>query len=153
MPGLLAVLILLEVFVVDFPVGKPLPEAVPEIYRLAVEDGARAAIALPMYSPEHEWYREGDYLLYSTTAEFLPLANGLGRWLPPEYVAIADASRNFPSSEAAATFRHYGITHVLFHGARFGNRGPGLLDRTAHAGDFSIVTTRGSDTLLRVTPR
>lgn len=152
-PMVLAILILFEVFVVDFPVGKPSPETPPEIYRLAVQDDARAAIALPMYSPEYEWYREGDYLLYSTTAGFLPLANGLGRWVPPEYLAIAEASRGFPSPEAAAVLRHYGITHVLFHGARFGDRGPALLDRAARGGDFSVVTTRGSDTLLRVIPR
>ena len=152
-PMVLAILILFEVFVVDFPAGKPSPETPPEIYRLAVEDDARAAIALPMYTPENEWYREGDYLLYSTTAGFLPLANGVGRWVAPEYLAIAEASRGFPSPEAAAAFRYYGITHVLFHGARFGNQGPALLDRAARGGDFSVVTTRGSDTLLRVTPR
>ena len=152
-PVVLGALILFEVFIVDFPVGRPVAEAPPEIFRLAVEDGARAALALPMYSPENEWYREGDYLLFSTTAGFLPLANGLGRWLPPEYLAIAEASRGFPSPETAATLRHYGITHVLFHSARFGDRGRVLLDRAVAGPDFSVVTTRGSDTLLRVNAR
>jgi hypothetical protein len=153
LPILVAVLVLAEVFVIDFPVGKPAPEDAPEIYRLAVEDGARAAVALPMYSPHYEWYLESDYLLYSTTARFLPLANGYGAWVPPEYLAIEEASRGFPSPETAAALRHYGITHVLFHGARFGDRGPALLDRAARGGDFSVVTGRGSDTLLRVTTR
>ncbi len=123
----------------------------PEIYRLAAADGAAAAIALPMYAGEPQWFLEGDYLLYSTTAEFIPLANGIGRWVPSEYLALGQATHDFPSSETAAALRLYGITHVLFHGARFGADAPVLLERVRHGRDFTIVTRRGSDTLLRVT--
>lgn len=148
-----ASLVLGEVFVVDFPVGKPIAEAMPEIYRLAVTDGARAAVALPMYAGQSIWYLEGDYLLYSTRAGFLPLANGIGRWVPAEYLALGEATRSFPSAESAAALRFYGITHVLFHGGRFGGDAPGLLDRARQGSDFSLVTSRGSDTLLRVNSR
>jgi len=48
-----------------------------------------------------DWFKEGDYLLYSTTADFLPLANGVGRWVPPSYLALGDAMRSFPSASTA----------------------------------------------------
>lgn len=151
-PVVCGCLVLAEVFVVDFPAGKPVGEAMPEIYRLAAADGARAAVALPMYAGQTIWYLEADYLLYTTTAEFLPLANGLGRWVPDEYFAIAEAVRSFPSPATAEALRLYGITHVLFHGQRFGADEPVLLDGARQGRDFSIVATRGSDTLLRVNP-
>ena len=143
-------LVLAEVFVVDFPARKPVAEVMPEIYPLAAADEARAAVALPMYAGQTIWYLEADYLLYSTTAEFLPLANGLGRWVPDEYLAIAEAVRSFPSATTAEALRLYGITHVLFHGQRFGANELALLDQARQGRDFSIVATRGSDTLLRV---
>ncbi len=55
---------------VDFPAGRPRPEPMPEVYSLAVADGARAAIALPIYAGQPNWFFEGDYLLYSTAAGF-----------------------------------------------------------------------------------
>jgi hypothetical protein len=151
-PALCGGLVLGEVFVVDFPAGKPAAETMPAIYRLAADDDARAAVALPMYAGQTTWYLEGDYLLYSTTADFLPLGNGIGRWVPDEYQALGEATRSFPSAEAAAALRLYGITHVLFHGQRFGGDAPVLLGRARQGRDFSLVATHGSDTLLRVNP-
>lgn len=142
-----------EVFILDFPPGRPAAEAMPAIYQLARQDGARAAVALPMYAGQPQWFFEGDYLLYSTSADFLPLANGIGRWVPSEYLALGEATRRFPSPESAAALRFYGITHVLFHGARYGKDAPVLLARVGAGEDFSVVASRGSDTLLRVNPR
>ncbi|MGH9173025.1 MAG: hypothetical protein ACRD1H_01640 [Vicinamibacterales bacterium] len=152
-PAICGCLVLAEVFVVDFPAGKPVAEVMPEIYRLAAEDGARAGVALPMYAGQTVWFLEGDYLLYSTTAEFVPLANGIGRWVPDEYLALGEVTRSFPSPATAAALRLYGITHVLFHGQRFGSDAAVLLDRAREGSDFSIIATRGSDTLLRVNPK
>ncbi len=144
-------LVLTEVFVVDFPAGKPVAEAMPAVYRDAAADGARAAVALPMYAGDPNWFLEGDYLLFSTTAGFLPLANGIGRWVPDEYRAIGEATRAFPARESAAALRWYGITHVIVHGQRFGSDAPGLVERARQGRDFSVVATRGTDTLLRLT--
>jgi hypothetical protein len=152
-PIVCAALVLAEVFIVDFPAGKPVKEAIPEIYGVARADGARAAVAIPMYAGQPIWYLEGDYMLYSTTADFLPLANGIGRWVPPEYLAMGEATRNFPSADAASALRFYGVTHVLFHAERVGSDAAALLDRARQGNDFSIVATRGSDTLLRVHTR
>jgi hypothetical protein len=124
----------------------------PEVYRLAAADGARAAVALPMYAGQTNWYHEGDYLLYSTSAGFLPLANGIGRWIPDEYLALAEAMTSFPSAEAAAALRLYSITHVIVHGRRFADGAAGLLGGARQSADFSVVGARGSDTLLRVNP-
>jgi hypothetical protein len=148
--ALCGMLALGEVFIVDFPAGEPQPEQMPEIYRLARVDNARAAVALPMYAGEPQWFLEGDYLLYSTRAGFLPLANGIGRWVPGEYLAMGEAIRTFPSPETAEALRFYGITHVLFHGARYGKDAAVLLERVRQGVDFSVVATRGSDTLLRI---
>jgi hypothetical protein len=152
-PVVAAVLVLGEVFVVDFPPGRPVPQPLPEMYRVARADGARAAVALPMYAGQPQWFFEGDYLLYSTAADFLPLANGIGRWVPPEYVAMGAATAAFPSEGTAAALRLYGITHVLLHGARYGRRAPAVLERARNSPDFAIVWSGGSDTLFRVLER
>jgi hypothetical protein len=147
-----AALILAERFVVDFPAGRPHAEPIPEIYSLARADGARAAIALPMYAGQANWFLEGDYLLYSTYAGFLPLGNGIGRWVPLEYLALGEATRRFPAAASAEALRFYGITHVLFHGARFGAAAGGLLAQAREGLDYVLVAERGSDALLRVRP-
>lgn len=143
-------LVMVEPYVLAVPGGRPQPERIPEIYKLALDDGARAGLALPMYAGETFWFLESDYLLYSTSARFLPLANGFGRWAPDPYLDIARASRTFPSADAAAVFRAYGITHVLLHGARYGPGFGDLLKKVRAARDFTIVTTRELDLVLRV---
>lgn len=146
----LAVLIMAERFVVDFPSGRPQPEAMPEVYALARADRAQAAIVLPIYAGLASWFFEGDYLLYSTSAGFLPLANGIGRWVPSEYLALGEAMRTFPSPSSAAALRFYGITHVILHSARFGAAAPALLGQAKQSADYSIVGEHGPDVLLRI---
>jgi len=140
-----------ERFVVDFPAGPPRPETMPEVYALARADGARAAVSLPMYAGPPGWFFETDYLLYSTTADFLPLANGYGRWAPPEHLALGEAMRDFPSPSSAAALRFYGITHVILHSARFGDAAADLRARVRHSPGFETVAERGPDMLLRLT--
>lgn len=146
----ITVVMLAERFVVDFPAGKPQPETMPVEYALARADGARAALALPMYAAQAGWFHETDYLLYSTTANFLPLANGYGRWAPPEYLALAEVTQVFPSPSAASSLRLFGVTHVILHGDRYGERGPDVLARAQQSADFKVVATNGSTLLLRV---
>ena len=145
-----AIVMLGEWFVVDFPAGHPPPEPVPMVYRLARADGARAAVALPMYAQQPEYYKEGDYLLYTTTAEFLPLVNGIGRWAPPLYVSLSELMRAFPSPATAAALRQHGVTHVILHSARYGNDAARLRQEVRHAPDFVVVADLGDDILLRV---
>ena len=143
-------LVMAEPYVMDFPGGRPQPERIPEIYRLALQDDAEAAVALPMYAGETFWFLEADYLLYSTSARFIRLANGFGRWAPEPYLDIGRAARAFPSPETAVVLRSYGITHVLLHGARYGPGFGDLLNKVRDARDFTIVATRDLDFLLRV---
>lgn len=145
-----AALLMAERFVVDFPAGQPQPEKLPEVYALARADGARAAIALPIYAGLPSWFFEGDYLVYSTTANFLPLANGIGRWVPSEYLALGEAMRTFPSRASADSLHFYGITHTIVHTARFGERAADLIAQIRRSADYSIVAERGQDLLLRV---
>jgi hypothetical protein len=145
--------VIAESYIVDFPSGLPRSERIPEIYAQAAADHARAAVALPMYAGESIWFFEGDYLLYSTTAGFLPLANGIGRWVPDTYLALGQVTRTFPSAECAQALRFYGISHVLFHGARYADGGEELLARARSSDNFSIVSRVGADALLRVNER
>jgi hypothetical protein len=148
-----AAMILGEVFAVSFPPGRPYGQPLPAVYEHARADAAAGAVALPMYAGEPQWFFEGDYLLYSTTADFVPLVNGIGRWVPPEYLAVAQAMRAFPEPSAAETLRFYGVTHVILHRARYGRDAATVLDRVFRSPDFSVVATHDSDTLLRVNPR
>jgi hypothetical protein len=143
-------LMMAEPYVIDFPGGRPQPEQMPEIYRLALDDGVHAGVALPMYAGETFWFLEADYLLYSTSARFLRLANGFGRWAPEPYLEIGRAARAFPSPDTAAVLRAYGITHVFLHGARYGPGFGDVLNKVRAARDFTIVATRDLDFLLRV---
>lgn len=117
---------------------------------MARADRAQAAIVLPIYAGLASWFFEGDYLLYSTSAGFLPLANGIGRWVPSEYLALGEAMRTFPSTSSAAALRFYGISHVILHSARFGAAAAALLAQVQQSADYSIVAERGADVLLRV---
>jgi hypothetical protein len=142
-------LIVAESYVIDAG-GVPQPERMPEIYTLALNDEVQAAVALPMYAGETFWFLEADYLLYSTSAQFIRLANGFGRWAPAPYLDIGRAARAFPSADTAAVLRAYGITHVLLHGARFGRGFGDVLNKLREAPDFTIVATRERDVLVRV---
>jgi hypothetical protein len=146
----LAALMLSERFVVDFPVGHPRPETMPEVYAFARADGAAAAIALPIYAGQPNWFFETDYLLYSTSADFLPLANGMGRWVPPEYHALGEAMRTFPSPASATALRGYGITHVILHSLRFGDARHDLVAQLRQSMDYAVVAERGGNILLKL---
>jgi hypothetical protein len=146
------VLVLGDVFVVDFPAGHPPPETIPRVYALAHADGARAAVALPMYTDGPEHFKEGDYLLDSTTADFLPLANGIGRQVPPSYYEIVAAMRDFPSPQSAAVLRRYGITHVVLHRDSYPDHGAVQLSALRRSEDYAVVSDTDRELLLRVVP-
>lgn len=145
-------LLLGEVFVVDFPAGHPPPETIPRVYALAHADGARAAVALPMYTDGPEHFKEGDYLLDSTTADFVPLANGIGRQVPPSYYEIVAAMRDFPSPQSAAVLRRYGITHVVLHRDSYPDHGAVQLSALRRSEDYAVVSDTDRELLLRVVP-
>jgi hypothetical protein len=46
------------------------------------------------------------------------VGHALGK-IPPEYLTSGAATSAFPSEETAGTLRLYGVTHGLFHDARF----------------------------------
>jgi hypothetical protein len=113
----LAVLFLAESFLVDFPGGKPMPFAVPEVYRRLPSLPPGAVLSLPSYRGTPEGFREADYLLYST-AHWYPVANGFGRHEPLPHRENIQALVQFPRPDAIARLQALGVRYVVVHTAR-----------------------------------
>ena len=144
---LVAPLMLAEWFVVDFPGGTPAPFDVPAIYRTPEVRRARALVSLPDYRGTAEWYREGDYVAYST-AHWRPIVNGYGRAEPPGHADLIAIVRRFPAT--ASTIRALGVQYVVVHADRFADGAATMLaDARASAG-CRLVARIGSDYLFEL---
>jgi hypothetical protein len=140
---------LVEWFVPVMPGGRPMRAEIPEIYRTDVLRNARAIVSLPDYGRSTEWYRGGDYLLYSTLY-WRPIVNGFGRTEPPDYGHVISYMNAFPGPNNARKMRELGVEFLVLHGARY----PGGVDEVVRVametGEYDLVRQVGSDYLFRV---
>jgi hypothetical protein len=105
-------------------------------------------VSLPDFLQTAEWYREADYLYFST-AHWKPIVNGYARVTPPGFAERIRAIQAFPSAESANHLRSLGVTYVVIHEG---------LDKAAlaHArqsDDFSLLLHADNDYLFRVNPK
>ena len=140
-------LMLMEWFVVDFPAGKPVPHAVPAIYRVPEIQTARSIVSLPEYRGTPEWFRGADYLLYST-AHWRPIVNGFGRAAPADHDEVLRFARAFPSN--AAAMKKLGIQYVVVHGSRYPDGAESLIAEAQATTTCRLVTRIGSDYLFEI---
>jgi hypothetical protein len=141
-------LLLSESFVVDFPGGGPTPLPIPAVYRYLATLPPGAVVSLPDFLQTAEWYREADYLYFST-AHWKPIVNGYARVTPARFPDRIRQIETFPSADAASHLRSLGVSYVVVHAGA---------DKTAVAGarqseDFSLLLHVADDYLFKVNPK
>ncbi len=142
-------LMLVEWRVVDFPNGKPERLQVPLAYRQLARLPPGAIVSLPDYRGADEWFREADYLLFSTL-HWRPIANGYGRSEPPEFGPLMDDLRTFPSPRATAALRRASIRYVVCDADRYGRGAAELLARAVQEPGLRSLGTVGAVTIFEV---
>ena len=146
---ILAVPILLsEFFVVNFPGGRPSPLPIPEVYRYLATLPPGPVVSLPDYLQTAEWYREADYLYFST-AHWQPIVNGYGRATPAGFAKRIRQIETFPSQASADLLRSLDVRYVVVHAGA---------DKMAVTGarqsdDFALLLHAGDDYLFKVNPK
>jgi hypothetical protein len=152
--ALLAVLPLMlgEWFVVGFPAGKPAAATIPGIYKTDAVRAARALVSLPIHRNRSDWWREADYLYYSTV-HWRPIVNGYGRAEPPGHARAASHMMAFPGPNNARTMRELGVEYAVVHTDRYPAGTADEIIRVAQAIDeYDLVGRVGADYLFRVRP-
>jgi hypothetical protein len=128
--ALVAVAAMAETLIVPIPMpawaqvvdtGRP----PPAVYQwLAAQPGQPVVAELPMLDINgifaHPAYHESIYLVQSTRGHWKPLANGYAGIEPTPYVALRNAVRRFPSTEALAALRGHDVRYVILHGGGYG---------------------------------
>jgi len=146
---LLLPLLLTESFVVQFPGGGPRPFPIPPVYRYLATLPAGAAVSLPDFLLTPAWFREADYLYYST-AHWRPIVNGYARTTPRGFPDRIRGISTFPSTQAADLLRSLGVAYVIVHGAELPDRGDAVFGRAREGEDFVQLARFGEDYLFRV---
>jgi hypothetical protein len=140
-----------EAFVVGFPGGHPRPLPIPVVYsRLRSLEGG-AVVSLPIYRNDTHWFREGDYMLYST-ANWRPTVNGMARVEPADTRWVAGHMAAFPGVNSAKTMRKLGIRWVVLHSDRYADGAVQLIEESRHTQDFHLVSQEGTTYLFQVMP-
>jgi hypothetical protein len=114
---IMAVAILAESHVVNFPAGKPAPLPIPAAYRRIAALPPGAVLSLPTYRGTPEAFRESDYLLFSTS-HWRPIVNGFGRQEPSAHAETMATLAKFPNRESVELMRKLNIRYVIVHPAR-----------------------------------
>jgi len=142
-------LMLLEWRVVDFPNGKPESLTTPTVYRRLDALPAGAVVSLPDYMGTDQWFREADYLLFSTS-HWRPIANGYGRSQPPEFGPLMADLRQFPDERSIAALRRAGLRYVVVDEARYGSGGADVVVRARQNAALRQVVTLWPVTIFEV---
>jgi hypothetical protein len=140
-------LMLLEWFVVGFPAGVPKPYPIPPIYQTPEVKTARSLVSLPEYTDTPEWFRNADYLYYSTS-HWRPIVNGFGRTQPANHAHVLERVRGFPAT--APDLRTLGVQYVVVHADRLPNHGADLLAAAKANAGCRLVQAIGSDYLFEL---
>jgi hypothetical protein len=141
-------ILLSESCVVDFPGGGPSPLPIPAVYRYLATLPPGAVVSLPDFLQTAEWYREDDYLYYST-AHWKPIVNGYGRATPAGFSDRIRQIETFPSHDAATLLRSLDVSYVVVH--------PGVEEtavaRARQSDDFSLLLQADGIYLFKVNPK
>jgi hypothetical protein len=142
-----APLMLLEWFVVGFPSGVPAPYPIPAIYDTAEVRSARSLVSLPEYTDTPEWFRNADYLYFSTS-HWRPIVNGFGRTQPADHARLLERVRGFPAT--ADGLQAMGVQYVVVHADRLPNHGSELIAAAKANPRCRLVREIGSDYLFEL---
>ena len=90
--------------------------APPPIYESLADKPPSVLAEFPMGEVSKDPFSEFSYLYFSTF-HWQKLVNGQSGWLPPSYLDLLDAQKDFPSENAIAYLRQRGVEYIGVHGA------------------------------------
>jgi len=99
------------------PVSFPKVPPVDEGYRVLAALPSGPVLELPVYSRRFAFAREV-YMLNSTV-HWMPLIDAYSDYVPPDFLAGADAMATFPSREAFAALEPLHARYAVFHPAAY----------------------------------
>lgn len=138
-------LLLSESFVIGFPGSGPQPLPIPAVYRYLGKLPPGAVVSLPDFLLTPEWYREADYLYFST-AHWQPIVNGYTRATPAGFADRMRRIETFPSAESAVFLRSLQVSYVIVHAGADKT----VVTRARQSDDFSLLWHVGDDYLFKV---
>ena len=114
---------------------------IPGIYKLLAHEPGRVVLAEQPFFPRWAIFENAPYVLNST-AHWRPLMNGYSGYTPASYQQYADAFWYFPEDWAITAMKNAGVTHVMVHPARFGERdADAIVRRISARPDMELVAT------------
>jgi hypothetical protein len=114
----LVVLLGVELFSGPRPMTPALP--VSAVYRVLAEQPRGAVMEFPFFSRQLDL--NARYVLMST-AHWQPIVNGFGAFWPADIQQLASETQSFPSPDALARVRAWGVRYVIVHTALFARYG------------------------------
>ncbi len=120
-------------------------DGIPAIYHRLDAVPAAVVAELPLASYE-DVFANAPAMLNSTTG-FYKLLNGFSGFTPGSYVDHFEALVGFPSPDATAALRRFGVTHVFVHTDMYSG---GQLERLRHDPEMRLVATDGAVELYEV---
>jgi hypothetical protein len=99
------------------PVGFPRVPPADEGYRVLAGLPAGPVLELPVYSRRFAFARE--LYMLNSTIHWMPLIDAYSDYIPPDFLANADAMSTFPSREAFAVLEPMQARYAVFHPATY----------------------------------
>jgi hypothetical protein len=121
---------------------------VSPVYRVLAGQPDGAVMEFPFFTRQLDL--NARYVLMST-AHWKPIVNGFGAFWPADIQQLASATQSFPSDDALARVRAWGVRYVVLHTAlyeRYGLAEPADLIRRADS--LSGMTLVASDRNMRL---
>jgi hypothetical protein len=123
---------------------------IPRIYRLLADEPGRVVLAEQPFFPRTAIFENAPYVLAST-AHWRPLMNGYSGYTPESYQRYADAFWYFPEDWAIKAMKDAGVTHVMVHPRRFGERdAESVVKRIDARTDMELVAVSPAEGGLRL---
>lgn len=94
---------------------------IPAVYRLLADEPGNVVLVEQPFFPRDAIFENAPYVLNST-AHWKPLMNGYSGYTPETYQHYADTFWYFPDERAFIAMKAAGVTHVMVHPERFGDR-------------------------------
>lgn len=105
-------------------------DGIPSIYSLLRDDPGRVVLAEVPFYPAQAFFENAPYVLNST-AHWRKLMNGYSGYVPGSYRQNASVFWYFPEEHAIQAMRRAGVTHVMIHPEKFGDRADSMWQTVA----------------------
>ena len=116
-PVALALTALVAVEYYSVPFLKRVPSRPSRIYGALPQDTANVLFELPLVRPD---IAIEPLYMYFSTFHWSTLVNGYSGFSPPSYERLHNSLEHFPDSAALAELRRRDVTHIVIHGALYG---------------------------------